>query len=83
MWSIRRTVIAVVVGAYEPVPKKFELLEIRGRNETFQVVMIGRNTEKSPGDLRRLVVTQMQVKAYQLKLMRKTRYNNNNDNVYI
>ena len=32
----------------------------------------GQNTEKSPGDLRRLTVTQTPVRNHQLKLMWKT-----------
>ena len=33
------------------------------------IIVIGQHTEKSPGDLRRLVVTQTPVKDYQLKMM--------------
>ena len=34
--------------------------------------MIGKNTEKSPGDLRRLAVTQTPVKDHQLRLVWKS-----------
>ena len=36
------------------------------------IVEIGQNTEKSPGDLRRLAVTQTLVENYQLTLVLKT-----------
>ena len=36
------------------------------------IVKIGQNTEKSPGDLKRLVVTQTPVKNHQLTLVLKT-----------
>ena len=35
----------------------------------YRIVEIDQNTEKSPGDLRRLVVTQTLVKNHQLMLM--------------
>ena len=43
---------------------------------------IGQNTEKSPGDLRRLAVTETPVKSHQRLLMWKTlgEWNNNNKN---
>ena len=53
-------------------------LDVGGRVETIQIATllrtarILRNTEKSPGDLRRLSVTQTPVKDHQLKLMLKT-----------
>ena len=36
------------------------------------ILSIGKNTEKSPGDLRTLTVTQTPVKNHQLKLVKKT-----------
>ena len=38
----------------------------------FNIIRNGQNTEKSPGDLRRIAVTQTPVKNHQLKLMWKT-----------
>ena len=58
--------ISVVVGALGTVPKHLEKLEIGGQIGTIQ------NTEKSPGDLRRLAVTQTSVKDHELTLVRKT-----------
>ena len=39
----------------------------------YSITKIGQNTEKSPGDLRRLVVTQPPVKDHQLTQVWKTR----------
>ena len=68
-------VIPLVVRALSTVPKglikRLEDLEIRGRVETIQTtafVVISQNTEKSPGDLRRLSITQIPVKNHQLTL---------------
>ena len=35
----------------------------------YSIIVIGQNTKVSPGDLRRLAVTQTPAKNYQLKLM--------------
>ena len=43
-----------------------------GDNPNYSIVEIGQTTEESPGDLRRLVVTQTPVKDHQLTLMWKT-----------
>ena len=47
-----------------------EELEIRRsrNNPNYSIVKISQNTEKSPGDLRRLAVTQSPVKNHQLIL---------------
>ena len=37
----------------------------------YGIIKIGQNTEKSPADLKRFVVTQTPVENYQLTLMRK------------
>ena len=38
----------------------------------YSIIKIGRNTEKSPGDLRRLAVSQPPVKNHQLMMLWKT-----------
>ena len=38
----------------------------------YSIVRIGQNTEKSPGDMRRLAVTQARMKDHQLTLVGKT-----------
>ena len=43
-----------------------------GDNPNYGITEIRQNTEKSPGDLRRLAVAQTPVKNHQLKLMWKT-----------
>ena len=43
-----------------------------GDHPNNNIIENGQNTEKSPGDLRRLAVTQTPVKDHQLTLMRKT-----------
>ena len=79
--------ILIVTGILGTVPKGLERgleeLEIRGRIETIQTTKIGQNTEKSPGDQRRLAVIQTPVKDRQLTLVRKTHEKYNNyDNDY-
>ena len=53
-----------------------------GNHPNYYIIEISQNTEKSPGDLRRLAVTQTPVKTHQLKPMWKTTQgvNNNNNN---
>ena len=63
------TVTPFVIGAFGSVTagliQGLEDLEIRGRVETIQTTTeIGKNTEKSPGDLKRLPVTQTPVKDH-------------------
>ena len=43
-----------------------------GDQPNYYIIEISQNTEKSPGDLRRLAVTQTSEKDHQLTLMRKT-----------
>ena len=43
-----------------------------GDHSNDSIIKIGQNTEKSPGDLRRLAVTYCPVRNQQLTLMRKT-----------
>ena len=55
--------------------QRLEDMEIRGQEETIQTTALlrsARNTKKSPGDLRRLAVTQAPVENHQLTLVRKT-----------
>ena len=68
------TIVLTVIGAFGTVTKGFlkrlEDLEVGGRVET--ITENGQNTEKSPGDLRGLDVTQTPVKNHQLTLIGKT-----------
>ena len=70
------TIIPIVIGAFGTVTKELlkglEDLEVDGRVETIQttaLLRMAKNTEKSPGDLRRLAITQTPVKNHQLTLM--------------
>ena len=51
-----------------------------GDHPNYIIIKIGQNTAKSPGDLRRLAVTQIPVEGHQLMLVRKTFKGVNNDN---
>ena len=71
--NMKVKIIAIVIGAFGTVTngslKGLEDLEVGGR---VSFIENGQNTEKSPGDLRRLAVTQTLVKDYQLTLIWKT-----------
>ena len=64
LWNMKVTIIPVVIGNLSSVTKglikRLEDLEITGRVETINhcIIEVDQNIEKSPGDLRRLAVTQ-------------------------
>ena len=68
------TIIPIVIGVFGTVTKGLlkglEDLEIGGQVETIQTTAL-LNTEKNPGDLRRLAVNQPPVKDHQQTLMLK------------
>ena len=68
---MRVMVIPVIIDALGTVPKglvrELEEMEIGGRNSS--IVKIGSTTEKSPKDLRIIVVTQTLVKVHQQTLV--------------
>ena len=77
------TIIPIVIGAFGTVTKGLlkglEDLEVGGMSGDHpnnSIIENGQNTEKSPGDLRRLAVTQSPVKDDQLTLMWKTLMSN-------
>ena len=77
--NMRVTVIPVVFGALGTVSKGLEkgtgINENQRKNRdhtNYSIVEIGQNTEKSPLDLRRLVVIQTTVKDHQLRLVQKS-----------
>ena len=59
----------IVIGAFGTVTKGL----LKGLKDyghpNYYIIENGENTEKSPGDLRRLAVTQTPVKDHQLTLM--------------
>ena len=69
------TVIPIVIGVLGTVTKelvqRLEDLEIStsGDYPNYNIVEIGQNTAKSPGDLGRLALTQTPVKNHQLTLI--------------
>ena len=62
LWKMKVTIISIVIGALGTVTKG--LIQGLGNNGTGGdcpnccIVEIGQNTEKSPGELRRLAITQ-------------------------
>ena len=69
-------IIAIVIGAFSTVTKGLlkglKDLVFRGRVESIQTTALLSFIEMSPGDLRRLDVTQISVKNHQITLMWKT-----------
>ena len=78
------TVIPIIIGALGTVTKRLiqghNDLEIRGVHPNYSIIKIGQNTEKSPGNLRRLAITQTVVRNHWLTLVWKTGKEVNNDN---
>ena len=73
------TVIPIVISAPGTIPKRIGKgtggvgnKRMSGNDPDDSIIDNGQNTEKSPGDLRRLAVTQIPVKNHQLTLMGKT-----------
>ena len=75
MGNMKVTIIPIVIGAFGTVTKGLlkglEDFEV-GDHPNNSIIENGQNTEKSPGDLRRIAVTQSPVKDHQLTLMWKT-----------
>ena len=75
LWNMKVMIIPIVIVALVPLTKglvqRLEDLEITGRVvcPNYSMSEIGQNTEKSPGNLKRLAVTQTPVKNLQLTLM--------------
>ena len=57
------TILPIVIGAFGIVTKG--LLKETGDHPNYCIIENGQNTEKSPGDLRRLAVTQTLVEDHQ------------------
>ena len=78
--NMKVTIIQIVIGALGTVTNwPLDTLtgglgnkRTSGDHRNDSIIEIGQNTEKSPGDLRKLAVTQTLVKDYQLTLMWKT-----------
>ena len=79
MINMKVTIIPIVIGTLGTIPRSLvkELEELKKRKSSlghpnYSIVKLGQNTEKSPGNLRRLAVTQTPVKDLQLTLELKT-----------
>ena len=61
LWNMKVTILPVGIGAFGTISKGLlkglEDLRVGGRLEIISITENGQNTEKSPGDLRRLAVT--------------------------
>ena len=68
------TIIPIVIVAFGTVTKGtggFGSWRTSGDHPNYYIIENGQNAEKSPGDLRRLAVTQTSVKNHRLTLMLK------------
>ena len=74
LWSMKVTIIPIVIGAFDPVTKGLlkglEDLEVGCRVETIQTTTLLKTARiLSPGDLRRLAITQSPVKDHRLMVL--------------
>ena len=76
LWNMKVTYTPIVIGALSTLTQKIGKRTRRLRNKrtsgdhpNYNVIDIGQYTKKSPGDLRRLAVTQTPVKIHQVTLM--------------
>ena len=72
LWNMRVMVIPIVIGALGTIPKALILGTERVGNQDdpkYSIVEISQDTEKSHGDLKRLVVTQTPVKDHHQALI--------------
>ena len=79
LWKMKLTMIPIVIVATETIPKrigkgngKLGNKRTSGDHPDYSFIKIGQNTEKRPGDLRRLAVAQTPLKDHQLALVLKT-----------
>ena len=66
------TAISIVIGALGKCTEKLGNKRTSGDYLDYSILMIGKNTEKNPGNLRRLAITQTPVETHQLTLVWKT-----------
>ena len=90
LWNMKVMVNPIIIGALGTVPKSIvmglEELKIGGQTKTIQtkMVKIGQNTEKCPGDLRRLAATQTTGRgrpSVNVGVKKTTTNDNNNKNL--
>ena len=72
LWNMKVTIVPIVIGAFGTISKGLlkGLEDLEGRDyPDASIAENGQNPETSPGDLRRLAVTQTPMKNHQLTLM--------------
>ena len=75
LWNMKVTIMPIVIGtlgSHQRIGTRTGRLENNGTGgncPNYSIVEIDQNTEKSPGNLRTLVVTQTPVRNHQLKLV--------------
>ena len=72
LWNMKVTIVPIVIGAFGTVTKGTGGLGswwTSGDYPNYSIIESIQNTEKSPGDLRRLAIPQIPVKDHQLTLM--------------
>ena len=75
LWNMKVTIVPIVIGAFGTIIKRPGGLGSWRTGRDYpndSITENGQNTEKSPGDLRRLAVTQTAVKNHQPTLMWET-----------
>ena len=69
---MKMTILSIVIGAFGTITKGTGGLgrwRTSGDHPNYSIIENVQDTEKSPGNLKRLVVTQTPMKDHQLKLM--------------
>ena len=61
LWNMKVSIVPIVIGSFDTVPGGFGSWLTSGNHPNNSIIEDGENTAKSPGDLRRLAVTQIPV----------------------
>ncbi len=69
LWNMK---VTIIISTFGTVTGGFGIRRPNGNHPNKSIIENGQNTEKNPGNLRRLAVTQTPVKDHQLMLMWKT-----------
>ena len=72
LWNMKMTIVSIVIRTFGTVTGGLGSRRTSGDHPNYSIIENGQNIEKSPGDLRRLAVTQTPVKNHRLTLMWKT-----------
>ena len=80
LWNMNVAIIPIVICAHQRIIRGTSGLGNKrkiGDHPNYCIIDIGQNTEKSPGDLMRIAVTQSPIKDNQLTLKNSPGVNNN------